>query len=251
MLVVAIAGGGIYLMTRGAQAVVPLSTPLPSTVAVVHSGPAQLALESLAGNGTNRTVQLPGSPEAILATPDRSKAFLLDTSHGDVIPVNLVTGRVGAAIPVGKLPVDEEVSADGSTLYVTDNLGGTVIPINTATDRAEPAQTLTQGVDFYVPSPTTSGAIVGVDTSPGQPGVIYFYNPSTGTGSPVQVGIEPADYAFYSKDGTTAWVIEQGANSQPGSADPGGRGNPQARHPDHARVWRRRRGRSPRMARPS
>jgi DNA-binding beta-propeller fold protein YncE len=220
VLVVAFAGGGFYLMSRGAQAVAPLSTGLPSTVAVVHSGPAQLALESLTGVGTNRTVRIPGSPEAILETPDRSKAFLLDTSHGDLIPVNLVTGRIGAAIPVGKLPVDEEVSADGSTLYVTDNLGGTVIPINTATNRAEPAQTLTQGVDFYVPSPTTSGAIVGVDTSPGQPGVIYFYNPATGTGSPVPVGTEPADYAFYSKDGTIAWVIEQGANNRPGTLTP-------------------------------
>jgi YVTN family beta-propeller protein len=220
VLVVAVAGGGIYLMTRGTQAVVPLSTPLPSTVAVVHSGPAELALESLAGTGANRTVQVPGSPGAILATPDRSRAFLLDTSHGDVIPVNLVTGRLGAAIPVGKLPVSEEVSADGSTLYVTDNLGGTVIPINTATDRAEPAETLTQGVDFYMPSPTTSGAIVGVDTSPGQPGIIYFYNPSTGTGSPVQVGSEPAEFAFYSKSGTTAWVIEPGANSRPGALIP-------------------------------
>lgn len=220
VLVVAIAGGGIYLMTRNGQAVTPLSTALPSTVAVVHSGPAQLALESLAGNGTNRTVKLPGSPDAILSTPDRSKAFLLDTSHGDVIPVNLVTGHVGASIPVGKLPVDEEISADGSTLYVTDNLGGTVIPINVATGRAEPAQTLTQGVDFYVPSPTSSSAIVGVDTSPGQPGVIYFYNTSSGTGSPVQVGGEPADYAFYSKDGTTAWIIEQGANNRPGTLIP-------------------------------
>jgi YVTN family beta-propeller protein len=216
VLVVALAGGGIYLLSRGSQAVVPLSTPLPSTVAVVHSGPAQLALESLAGDGTNRTVKIPGSPEAILSTPDRSKAFLLDTSHGDVIPVNLVTGKVGAAIPAGKLPVDEEISPDGSTLYVTDNLGGSVIPINTTTDRAEPAQTLTQGVDFYVPSPTTSGAVVGVDTSPGQPGVIYFYNPATGAGSPVAVGSEPAAYAFFSKDGTIAWVIEEGANSRPG-----------------------------------
>lgn len=220
VLVVALAGGGIYVISRGSQAVVPLSTPLPSTVAVVHAGPAQLALESLTGGGTTRTVKLPGSPEAILSTPDRSKAFLLDSSHGDVIPVNLVTGRVGATIPVGKLPVDEEISADGSTLYVTDNLGGTVIPIDTATGRAEPAQTLAQGVDFYTPSPTTSGAVVGVDTSPGQPGVIYFYDPATGTGSPVEVGSNPAEYAFYSKDGTTAWVIEQGTNSRPGALIP-------------------------------
>jgi YVTN family beta-propeller protein len=216
VLVVAIAGGGIYLMTRGAQAVVPLTTPLPSTVAVVHSGSAQLVLESLPGGTAKRTIQLPGVPDAILETPDRSRAFLLDTSHGDVIPVNLVSGQVGAAIPVGKLPVDEEMSADGSTLYVTDNLSGTVIPINTATDRLEPAQPLTQGVGFYVPSPVGSGALVGADTSPGQPGIVYFYNPATGSGTPLRVGADPAASAFYSKNGATVWILEAGTNSKPG-----------------------------------
>jgi YVTN family beta-propeller protein len=215
-LIVVIGGGGFYLLSRSPQAVVPLSSPLPSTVAVVHSGSAQLVLESLTGGTAAHTLKLPGSPDAILETPDRSKAFLLDTSHGDVVPVNLVSGQVGAAIPVGKLPVDEEMSADGSTLYVTDNLGGTVIPINTATDRVEPAQPLTQGVDFYVPSPTASGALVGSATSPGQPGVVYFYNPASGSGTPVEVGANPAASAFYSKDGTTVWVNEAGANGKPG-----------------------------------
>ena len=187
---------------------------------MVHSGPAQLVLQPLAGGAPTRTVKLPGSPDAILSTPDRSKAFLLDSSRGDVIPVNLVSGQVGAAIPVGKLPTDEDISANGATLYVTDNLGGTVIPINTATDQLEPAQPLSQGVDFYVPSPTTSGALVGAVTSPGQPGVVYFYNPGTGTGSPVAVGSNPVDAAFYSPDGTTVWVVEAGLNSKPGSVIP-------------------------------
>ena len=56
--------------------------------------------------------------------------------------------------------------------------------------------------------------------APGQPGVIYFYNPTTGTGSPVEVGSNPAEFAFYSKDGSTAWVIEPGSNSQPGALIP-------------------------------
>jgi YVTN family beta-propeller protein len=216
VLVVAIAGGGFYLLSRGAQAGVPLTTPLPSTVAVVHSGSAQLVLESLTGGVAKRTLQLPGAPDAILETPDRTRAFLLDTSHGDVIPVNLVSGHVGASIPVGKLPVDEEMSADGSTLYVTDNLSGTVIPINTTTDRLEPAQPLTQGVGFYVPSPVGSGALVGSHTSAGQPGVVYFYNPATGSGTPVQVGADRAASAFYSKNGATVWINESGTNSKPG-----------------------------------
>jgi YVTN family beta-propeller protein len=211
-----VAAGALAVMNKGPETVVPLSTPVPSTVAVVHAGPAELALESLTGGGTGQTLKLPGAPEAIVTTPDRSKAFLLDGDHGDVIPVNLVSGHVGAPIPVGKLPTDEELSADGSTLYVTDNLGGTVIPINTSTDKVASAQALSQGVDFYVPSPTTSGALVGVDTSNGQPGVVYFYDPASGKGSPVSVGANPVDAAFYSKDGNTVWVVEQGSNGQPG-----------------------------------
>jgi YVTN family beta-propeller protein len=212
-----VAGGGFYLMSsKSPETVVPLSNPVPATVAVVHAGPAELSLVSLSGGGATRTVKLSGAPASILETPDRSKAYLLDTDHGDVLPVNLVTGQVGAPIAVGKLPVDEEMSADGSTLYITDNLGGTVIPIKTSTGTVEPARTLTQGVDFYVPSPTTSGALVGVATGAGQPGVVYFFNPATGSGSRVSVGANPAGSAFYSKDGKTVWVNEQGTNGQPG-----------------------------------
>lgn len=222
ILAVALIGGGtLYITGKPSETVVPLSTPVPSTVAVVHAGPAQLTLESLTGGGAQQTVKLPGAPDEVLATPDRSKAFLLDTSHGDVIPVNLVSGRVGAPIAVGKLPVDEEISADGSTLYVTDNLGGTVIPINTSTNSVAPAQALTQGVAFYVPSPTTpSTAVVGISTSAGLPGVVYFDNAATGAGSQIAVGNNPAASAFYSKDGTTVWISEDGSNGQPGELIP-------------------------------
>ena len=216
IVIAIIAAGALFVTNKSPETVVPLSTPVPSTVAVVHAGPAELVLESLTGGGTAQTLKLPGAPTEILATADRTKAFLLDTDHGDVVPVNLVSGHVGAPIPVGKLPVDEELSADGSTLYVTDNLGGTVIPINTSTDSVAPAQALSQGVDFYVPSPTTSGAIVGVATSNGQPGVVYFYDPASGKGSQVAVGTNPAQTAFYSKDGSTVWILEQGNNGQPG-----------------------------------
>jgi YVTN family beta-propeller protein len=212
-----IAGAGLYITgSKSPQAASPLSVPIPGTAAVVRGGPAELSLESLAGGGSQRTVKLPGTPDEILTTPDRSRAFLLDTSHGDVIPVNLVSGKVGSAIPVGKLPVDEEISANGATLYVTDNLGGTVIPVNTANGSVAPAQALTQGVGFYVPSPTSAGALVGADTAPGQAGTVYFYNPATGSGAAIGVGTNPVQFAFYSKDGATVWLTEQGTNSQPG-----------------------------------
>jgi YVTN family beta-propeller protein len=216
IVIAAIAAGALFVTSKGPETVVPLSTPVPSTVAVVHAGPAELELQSLTGGGSTRTLKLPGAPGQIVESPDRTKAFLLDTDHGDVVPVNLVSGHVGAPIPAGKLPVSARFSADGSTLYVTDNLGGAVIPINTSTDRVSPAQALSQGVVLYVPSPTTSGAVVVVDTSNGQPGVVSFYDAASGNGSQVIVGSNPAQSAFYSKDGSTVWVIEQGSNGQPG-----------------------------------
>lgn len=216
IVVAVIAAGALFVTSKGPETVVPLSTPVPSTVAVVHAGPAELELQSLTGGGSTRTLKLPGAPDQIVELPDRTKAFLLDTDHGDVVPVNLVSGHVGAPIPAGKLPVSARFSVDGSTLYVTDNLGGAVIPINTSTDRVSPAEALSQGVSLYVPSPTTSGAVVVVDTSNGQPGVLYFYDPASGKGSQVVVGSNPAQSAFYSKDGSTVWVVEQGSNGEPG-----------------------------------
>ncbi len=221
VLIAGVAGIGIYTAAHPSPTVgVPLSTPPPTTLAVVHSGPAVLELESLTGSGTMRTLRLPGTPEQVLETPDRSKAFLLDTDHGDVIPVDLVTGHVGSPIAVGKLPVDEALSADASTLYITDNLGGTVIPINASTGRVEPARPLTQGVSFYIPSPTGSGALVGAATAAGQPGVVYFQNPATGPEAPLEIGTNPVQSAFYSTNGATVWVDEEGANSGPGELVP-------------------------------
>ncbi|HEY6470928.1 MAG TPA: hypothetical protein VI434_14305 [Candidatus Dormibacteraeota bacterium] len=216
IVIAAIAAGALFVTSKGPETVVPLSTPLPSTVAVVHAGPAELELQSLKGGGTTRTLKLPGAPNEIIDSPDRTKAYLLDTDHGDVVPVNLVSGHVGTPIQVGKLPVSARFSADGSTLYVTDNLGGTVIPINTSNNKVSPAQALSQDVDLYLPSPTTSGALVTINTAGGEPGIVYFYDPASGKGSQVAVGSNPAEAAFYSKDGSTVWILESGSNGQPG-----------------------------------
>lgn len=222
VVIIAVAAvAGVYVVSnQPTTTVAPLSTPPPTTVAIVHSGPAELSLVSLTVGGTKKTIRVPGAPDVVVETPDRSRAFLLDTDHGDVVPVNLRTGKAGSRIPAGKLPVDEEMSADGSTLYVTDNLGGTVIPINTATGKAEAAVPLSQGVSFYVPSPAGSGALVGVATSSGRPGVVYLYSPAAGLGTPVTVGVNRVQSGFFSPDGTTAWVDEAGINGAPGALIP-------------------------------
>ncbi len=214
MAVAALSAGTLYLtrhQTPASQAAAPAAAP----VAVVHYGPAVLQQVSLHGGPAGPALQLPGTPDEIITTPDRSKAFLLDPEHGDVVPVDLAHDRLGPSIAVGRLPVDEHLSADGSTLYVTDNLGQSVIPIDTATLESRPPVSVPQGADLYVPSPDGSQALVGMYTASGQPGLVFLTSPTTGLGAPLAAGQNAVQYAFYSRDGRTVWVGEQGLGNQP------------------------------------
>ncbi len=218
---VVVAGVGVYfLRSQGAATTATAPPPPGGAVAVIRSGPAELTSQSLSGGGSGRSLKLPGSPNAVVTTPDGSRAFLLDTSRGQVIPVDLLHGSVGAPILAGKLPTDEEMSRDGATLYVTDNLGGAVIPIDTASGTPGPAQQLAQGVISYVPSPSGSTAVVSVANGAGQPGIIGFYSPTAGLGSAALVGSNSPTELFYSPDGSTIWVTEDGVGNLPGVVIP-------------------------------
>jgi YVTN family beta-propeller protein len=179
-----------------------------------------LTYQSLSGGAAKQTLKLPGSPTAIATTPDGTKAFLLDTGHGQVIPVDLVHRTVGTPIAAGKLPTDEQMSPDGATLYVTDNLGGAVIPIDTASGTAGPAQQLAQGVEAFVPAPSGSTAVVPFYNGVGQPGIISFYNTTSGLGRAVVVGTNNPVELFYARDGATVWVTEPGVGNLPGVVIP-------------------------------
>lgn len=221
--VVLVAGVGVYLFRSHPATSAPSSgAPSGPAIAVVRSGPAVLTSQSLNGGGAGQSLKIPGLPGAIVTTRDGSRAFLLDSSHGQVIPVDLVHGAVGAPIQAGKLPTDEEMSPDGATLYVTDNLSGAVIPIDTASDTPGPAQQLAQGVTTFVPAPSGSTAVVGLNNAPGQPGIIGFYNPTSGLGQaqPVAVGMNSPSQLLYGPDGTTVWVVEPGVGNLPGVVIP-------------------------------
>lgn len=212
-----VGGVGFFLFrSRTATTRSPAAALPTSAVAVVHAGPALLASQSLNGGKGGPSLTLPGSPDGMVTTPDGTRGYLLDTTHGRVIPVDLTHGTVGTPIPAGKLPVDEEMSADGHILYVTDNLGGALIPIDTASNTPGPAVQLLQGVGAFVPSPTDSTAVVSIINGSGQPGILAFYSPASGLGSPFAVGNNGPDELFYSRDGATLWVTEPGVGNLPG-----------------------------------
>lgn len=219
---VVVAGLGVYLVRGHATSTSPpaIAAPPGGAVAVVHNGPAVLVFESLTGRRAAQSMALPGSPSTIVTTHDGTKAFLLDSSHGQVIPVDLAHGTVLTPIPVGKLPVDEELSPDGKTLYVVDNLAGSLIPIDTSSNTPGPAMQLGQGIASFTKAPTGPTAVLAAYGSAGQPGVIAFYNTTTRAASPVAVGLNDPMDPLYTPDGATVWVTEAGIGNQAGMVIP-------------------------------
>ncbi len=219
---VVVAGLGVYLFRGHATSSTPaaFSAPPDGAVAVVHNGPALLASESLVNGRPGQSIAVPGSPSTLVTTRDGAKAFLLDTTHGQVIPVDLVHGAALTPIPVGKLPVDESLSPDGKTLYVVDNLAGSLISIDTGSNRPGPAQRLGQGIASFSKSPNGPMAVVGVNGDAGQPGVIAFYNTTSGAATGVAVGFNNPMDPTYSPDGATVWVTEPGVGNRPGAVFP-------------------------------
>ena len=204
----------VVLVKRGSTPAPAVAADIPG--ALIRSGPAVIGQVSLTHGPAGPSLNVPGQPTSIVTLPDRSKAYLLDTSHGDVVPVDLIHGSIGAPIQVGKLPVDEHLSPDGKTLYVVDNLSQSVIPIDTASDVAGGAHQLTSGVDGFIPAPSGTSAVVTVFSAEGQPGIIYMYDRASGQATPVEVGTNPPSTAFYSRDGKTVWIEEAGIGNKPG-----------------------------------
>lgn len=189
-------------------------------MAVVHNGPAVLVPESLTGGASGRPIALPGSPTSIVTTPDGTRAFLLNGTDGQVIPVDLVHARLGTPFAAGKLPTDESLSADGGSLYVVDNLSHALITFNTASGIARPAQQLPQGVDSFTPAPTGSSGVVSFFTAEGDAGIIAFDSPTAGLGPPIAVGRNTPVDVRYSPDSSTVWVTEPGSGNAPGVVIP-------------------------------
>jgi YVTN family beta-propeller protein len=218
---VIVAAAGTYILRTGASSATPPAGALSGpAVAVVHNGPAVLVPESLTGGAPGRSISLPGTPSSIVTTPDGSRAFLLNSTDGQVIPVDLANGKLGTPFAAGKLPTNEALSADGHSLYVVDNLSHALITFNTVSGIARPAQQLPQGVDSFTPAPNGSSGVVSFFTAEGDPGIIAFDSPTAGLGSPIAVGFNTPVDVRYSPDGSTVWVTEPGTGNAPGVVFP-------------------------------
>lgn len=187
---------------------------------MVHNGAAVLVPESLTGGSPGPPISLPGSPSRIVTTPDGTRAFLLNSSDAQVVPVDLAHAKVGTPFAAGKLPTTEALSADGKSLFVVDNLSHALITFNTVSGVARPAQQLPQGVDSFTPAPAGSSGVLSFFTAEANPGIIAFDSPTAGLGSAIEVGLNAPVDVRYSPDGSTIWVTEPGTGNAPGVVFP-------------------------------
>ena len=235
IVVAVIAAGALFVTSKGPETVVPLSTPVPSTVAVVHAGPAELELQSLTGGGSDANAEAARS-----AGPDRRVA----RPHQGVPPRHRSRRRCsreprqwscGSADPCRQVARQRAV------------LGGRFHPLRHRQPRrdGDPHQHLDRqrvpgagaepGRQPLRPVTDNVGRARRRQHVGGQPGVVYFYDPASGKGSQVVVGSNPAESAFYSKDGSTVWILEHGKQRPARCPHSARRCDAEAGDPDQAR----------------
>jgi YVTN family beta-propeller protein len=151
------------------------------------------------------TVVRAAMPSRISASPAAGQpiAWVANFGSDTVTPVDLVTRKPGAAIPVGSEPRAVAATPDGKTVYVANSGSNTVTPINASTRRpgrpivtggAPWALALTpDGKTLYVAN-SAAGTVTPVSTATGKPGV------------PIPVGKDPRALVI-TPDGRTVFVL--------------------------------------------
>lgn len=113
---VAIAGTGrAFVVTPGTN---------PPSVTEINTGINVVIASIPVGNG----------PVAAIATPDGSKAYVLNRADNTVTVINVGSGVVSKTIAVGVSPTWPVMSADGTTLWVVNQGSDSVSVIDTGSD---------------------------------------------------------------------------------------------------------------------
>ena len=222
-------------------------TPNGAEVYVANNNTNNVSVISTATNQVIATVPVGSVAADVAATPDGKTVWVTNYGDGTVQPIDVATHTAGAPIAVGANPERDAISPDGKYLWIANQGAGTASEVDlstgtvahTVTVGAQPfgvtvgpddtayigntggnsvsainaAGTVTatialpsspsglavspDGTELYVT--VASGGVVPVATTTNTPGALI----ATGAGS----------YAVsFSTDGSTAWVVDSGAN---------------------------------------
>ena len=100
---------------------------------VVEQTAKQVAVFSIAAGKAEKFYALPDPPGGLAISPDGSRLYVTGASPvGKVYVLDLPSGDIVKAIPVGHTPLSPVVSSDGKVLYVCNQFSNTVSVIDLA-----------------------------------------------------------------------------------------------------------------------
>uniref|UniRef100_E6PGX8 Alpha-1,2-mannosidase n=1 Tax=mine drainage metagenome TaxID=410659 RepID=E6PGX8_9ZZZZ len=194
---------GALLVPAGGRASVALSVANAGAPAGLYD----IHIIARAGNGARFPSLLLYRTSASGADPD-TLAWLIDRSHDSVIPFDLRTQARGAALAVGKNPLDAVLSRDNRMLFVGNRGGDSVSAIDTMTRR----------VIATIPVKSPDGLALsahgnGIWVANYRADTVERIDVATlKVGASIAVGKHPRWIAV-APDGSRIYVTDQGANS--------------------------------------
>jgi YVTN family beta-propeller protein len=194
------------------------STPVAASpfayVTNFHSGSVSVidvATNTVVGN----PISVGGNPDAIVITPDGTRAYLVNDTIGSVFVIDTASNTVlGNPIPVPVGSGGIAITPDGTRVYVAISgpvpCCGSVSVIDTANNTVvgSPIPVGAGSVDVAITPDGTRAYVVNEGfTATGFVGTVSVINTATNTvsGSPIPVGIAPGAIAI-TPDGTRAYV---------------------------------------------
>jgi DNA-binding beta-propeller fold protein YncE len=127
--------------------------------------------------------------------------YVTDEQAGTLQQVDLTTGAVGPAIPVGSRPVALAITPDGATAYVADYGSSEVVPVSLATGDSGTPIPLSDRPASIAIAPNGTTAYVVSDS-----GREWPINLSTGRlGNPSSIPVN-SDAIAITPGGVTAWI---------------------------------------------
>ncbi|HJP73811.1 MAG TPA: GH92 family glycosyl hydrolase [Pseudonocardiaceae bacterium] len=222
-------------------------TPDGSEVYVANNNSNNVSVISTATNQVIATIPVGSVAADVAITPDGKTVWVTNYGDGTVQPITVATHTAGAPITVGANPERDAISPDGKYLWIANQGSGTASEIDLSTNTV--AHTVTVGAQpFGVAVGPDDTAYLG-NTGSNNVTAINAAGTVTGTialgSSPAGLGISPNGSELYvtvanggvvpvatatntagamiatgagayavsfTSDGTTAWVVDSGAN---------------------------------------
>jgi YVTN family beta-propeller protein len=195
-------------------------SPNGATAYVVTGHNTVIAVKLAAGT-RGKPIPVSANAAGIAIAPNGATAYVTSFTHtwtgqrwrdrdGKITPINLATGTVRKAIPVGGAPTDIAIAPDGATAYVvnTDD-NDTVIPVNLVTGLpGKPIPDPDEPIAIAIaPNGATAYVTNFQDSHNGQDGTVTPINlASDQPGKPISVGGAPEAIAI-TPHGTAAYVV--------------------------------------------